>query len=343
MPATRNIKERRLMDRFAFTDLVRAFQDGERFGEDVVRVHEVGSLVLPTGAIVACDPTYLRLKPEPAFTRRVQPGSYPVLLSLLSQGQPDCSYDTVACASVRFRDAPVKRWELALRPGWDVTTLKPGHFFGYGVDGGAGCFVDELAVAHLAPAQRQFCDALNALTQWSHAAFLAAMPAALRVLDRSTDSRASPGCARSGVIDPETGANLVSFTSGMGDGLYPSYFGLAADGFAVCLVTDFGLLVRSVTARLELPVPVKRRSELTHPDLPLVGIEKIRVTWDSERRRITIRTGDAPYLESLRFENRPGQGLACTMQGDKYWYDLAEPLQPAARLLLEYTLRTEAL
>ena len=45
------------MSRFAFPDLARAFRDGERFGDATMRVAEVGPLVLPTGRIIACDPS----------------------------------------------------------------------------------------------------------------------------------------------------------------------------------------------------------------------------------------------------------------------------------------------
>jgi hypothetical protein len=332
------------MARFAFPDLVRAFREGEGFGADRIRVCALGSLVLPTGSLVACDPNFLLLHPEPAFTRQVEPGSYPVLLSILSHSGPHGPVETVACASVRFRDLPIERWEMALRPEWDVATLQPGQFFGYGVDGGRGCFVDALAVARLAPAQRQFAKALSGFSPLSLADFLAAIPTALKPLYYgSADDPPLPGQARVATLDPDSGVNVVSFTSGMGDGVYASYFGLAADGSAVCLVTDFGLLVHAVMGKLELPVPVAKRSELTHPDLAAIGIEKIRVTWDRARQRITFRSGKSPSLESLRFENRPGQGLSCTIQRDRTWYDLDEPLQPTARLLLEFVVRTEAL
>ena len=43
-------------------------------------------------------------------------------------------------------------------------------------------------------------------------------------------------------IDPATGANLIAFTSGSGNGDYASYFGFDADGGLVCLVTDFLIL-----------------------------------------------------------------------------------------------------
>src|SRR5262249_51265630 len=124
------------MSRFAFPDLARAFREGERFGDATTRVVEVDHLVLPTGRIVACDPGYLRSahSREPAYTRAVPPGRYPVLLSLLaSRALParHPSFETVACAMVRFQEVPIERWEMAVQPGWDPNTLKPGFHLGY--------------------------------------------------------------------------------------------------------------------------------------------------------------------------------------------------------------------
>ena len=44
------------------------------------------------------------------------------------------------------------------------------------------------------------------------------------------------------VVDPATGANVVGFPSGFGDGGYPSWFGLDAAGAPVVLITDFGIV-----------------------------------------------------------------------------------------------------
>ncbi len=327
------------MERFAFPNFDKAFRDGERIGDRTVRLAEVGPLVLPTGRIVACDPMYLFIRPEPAYTRAVPPGRYPVVLSRLACGDRQHPDERVACAALRFTDARVERWEMALRPGWDLRKLRPGYHFGYGVDGGTGCFVDELAVARLAPAQEQYGAAIQELGssgKWSLEASLAAMPSVFRMI--FTGRRDGPL-----VIDPDTGANIVTFPSGWGDGSYASYFGLAGDGTPACLVTNFGLLVESVTAELELPVPVREHSELTHPDLALAGIECIRVDWEPTTGQVTIQVGEAPYLVGFRFENRPGQGLGGATSGSTSWYDLDEPLQPTARVVVEYTVRTEAL
>jgi hypothetical protein len=44
------------------------------------------------------------------------------------------------------------------------------------------------------------------------------------------------------VLDPDSGLNVVFFTSGDGDGEYASYWGYDAVSDLACLVTDFGLL-----------------------------------------------------------------------------------------------------
>ena len=43
-------------------------------------------------------------------------------------------------------------------------------------------------------------------------------------------------------MDQATQANIILFSSGLGDGYYPSYFGYDRDGSVVCLATDFGII-----------------------------------------------------------------------------------------------------
>ncbi len=44
------------------------------------------------------------------------------------------------------------------------------------------------------------------------------------------------------VVDEATGANVIGFSSGFGDGAYPSWFGLDAGGAPIVLLTDFAIL-----------------------------------------------------------------------------------------------------
>ncbi len=42
-------------------------------------------------------------------------------------------------------------------------------------------------------------------------------------------------------VDEESQANVIAFSSGWGDGIYPTYFGYDEQGNVVCAVTDFQL------------------------------------------------------------------------------------------------------
>jgi Protein of unknown function (DUF4241) len=43
-------------------------------------------------------------------------------------------------------------------------------------------------------------------------------------------------------VDPGSGTNVVAFSSGFGDGAYPSFVGLDRDGRPAVVLTDFGVL-----------------------------------------------------------------------------------------------------
>ena len=72
---------------------------GERQAERPLRQHvqQVGELSLPTGQLVAADPFVLWPEDAEAFTETVEPGSYPVSVSLVSwidgDGVPDAEHD----------------------------------------------------------------------------------------------------------------------------------------------------------------------------------------------------------------------------------------------------------
>ena len=137
------------------------------------------------------------------FTAAVPPGDYPVVLSRfrwLSGLGP-----TVAAVKVWVGDGPVDSWEMALRAGQDPRTLPDGGFFGFGVDAGAGCFFDAAAASALARQATEF------------------------VLGYE-ESRE--------LTDDASGANLIAFSSGWGDGSYPVWIGRTAAGDIACFVAD---------------------------------------------------------------------------------------------------------
>jgi hypothetical protein len=179
---------------------------GGRIG---VGVREVGLLNLPSGRVIAADPSWLpswqRLGIAP-YTASVQPGRYPVSVSVMTaQG-----VDLVAAAKLSITSGPVAAWSLALRPGEDLGSLRPGEYFGVGVDVGNAGFLDAVALQYMAGQEEKGSGDLDVMaTQLS--------------AQRS---------------DPVTGANYIVFNTGYGDGHYPVWVGRDAGGMVACFVMD---------------------------------------------------------------------------------------------------------
>lgn len=205
-------------------DFTQAFREGAKAtGPDgkqaTIAVHPTGDLVMTTGRIVACDP-FVCPETEP-FTVTAQPGQYPVLLSIAHLANGD---KRVAYAMLRFEDRPTARWEMALLPDQNPNDLKDDEWFCYGVDSGTGCFMDAETAAELMRAEGDN----SGLAQ--------------RLDDEMAKSYQYTWSWANVSLDAADGANVIVFSSGWGDGCYPSYFGYDAAGHVVCLVTDFHVL-----------------------------------------------------------------------------------------------------
>jgi Protein of unknown function (DUF4241) len=187
-------------------------------GSAILKLQDLGKLILPSGRIVACDP-FVFPETEP-FPISVQPGQYPVTISV---AQMKHHYQRVAYALLRFSDCAVVRWEMALLPEQDLNTLEEDQFFGYGVDSGTGCFMD-------AEIGRVLAERMWENDDWDS-----------DLMEEMEKSYVHTWSWLNACIDPATGANLIAFSSGWGDGGYPSYWGYDKDENVVALVTDFCL------------------------------------------------------------------------------------------------------
>jgi hypothetical protein len=180
---------------------------------------DTAELSLPTGRVAAMEPGYL---PQ-AFVQAVPPGRYPVTALVMAYREsPDPGAgdydDAVAAARVTVRDEPAVSWEMALRDGQSADGLADDEFYGYPADGGIGCFTDEGASAQLLA---------GGGSEWLE-------DVGMDVLDRPT--------AVTVVTDPDGEPVLAAFTTGCGDGHYPTWVGRNAAGDITCFVTDFFLL-----------------------------------------------------------------------------------------------------
>jgi len=201
--------------------LANAFIEGEgtgfAFGECELEIASPGVIELTEGKLVACDP--LVFPNRKAFSLDLPNGRFPVFLSVAKFDDNQ----RIAFARVQFHPQPVAEWKMALVPGQDVADLKEDEFYGYGVDSGIGCFMAPEAQKHLEARMDEneeyyedICDLMEKTYRhtWSWANF-------------------SPG--------GDGTANVVTFSTGIGDGFYGSYFGFDDKGQVLCAVTDFGL------------------------------------------------------------------------------------------------------
>ena len=183
-----------------------------RDGEDVsIEVCEVGRLNVTSGNVVACDGLIPSTK---AFAEAVKPGSYPVLLSiaLLYDELPK-----VACAMLRLKDGMPTNWKWAAIAGQGEAVEQEDETTGYWVDCGVGCFADLDAMQTLIASP----DVYNRLQKEVN-------QPGIKIVDFQLDSSSL--------------SNVIVFSSGYGDGTYPTYCGYDNDANLLCFATDFGVI-----------------------------------------------------------------------------------------------------
>ena len=174
-------------------------------------VSRTDDLVLPTGRVIATDPFFLD---SPPFLIRLTPGSHPVmLLEVATSG----SSRRVAAAMVRDGTADPVTW----KPGRITDAGEPATAFAYATDGGTGSFSSPEAIERFQRLSELQIDDL---------------------FKRLADGFEATELTSTVVLDPTTGANVVAFSSGFGDGSYASWFGFDAAGDPVALLTSFDLI-----------------------------------------------------------------------------------------------------
>jgi hypothetical protein len=184
--------------------------------EVVVETRPAGVLRMPTGQLVAVDPSWLDNDDLEAIRVDLPRGNHPVTLAV-ARFVDNPGYDRVVACRVDVRDAPVVAWELALRPGEDPNTLGDDELLGIQGDIGMASFFDAAAVPGLAE-----------LTEdWDQPQGL--WPELLDTIERDRSAE---------VEDPATGTNLIVFDIGWAHGTHPIWIGRAADGEVACVVAD---------------------------------------------------------------------------------------------------------
>ncbi|MFD2415316.1 DUF4241 domain-containing protein [Amycolatopsis pigmentata] len=242
-------------------DFEQLFVPGTRHtlpGGDVatVRLRQGASLWLPSGRVVAGEPFMFGAMYDSgdAFVQRVPPGRYPLVLVLAVSDED--AREVVAAARLVVRDEPVVSWEMAVRERQDAAGLGGDAFFGYPVDGGTGGFIDATAIAPLCRDSDDYAD---------------------RVLT-SLSVRATDYTAPATLTDEEGRPLVVAFSSGGGDGHYPTWVGRTADGEVACFLTDFFVLTGHESSSSDVPADavIAQRSPTTPlPRSPIQSSERV--------------------------------------------------------------------
>lgn len=189
-----------------------------------------GTLSLPSGRLVACDP-FVCLQPHGMPFVLTPRGDFPVVVTLtdVSEAQ-DRSHIREAYASIVFaegREAFRKSLPLA-RDGEARPEPKGDEFIGFPVDAGTACFVDETLIASCMPAPETWLEALFE-TEHDDSWF--------KRMDDPAHIR--PGLANIPLPLGTKGENLILFHSGWGDGLFPVVGSFDAEGRLVAAHIDF--------------------------------------------------------------------------------------------------------
>ena len=121
-----------------------------------------------------------------------------------------------------FNNNPVSKWEMALKNGQKPRSIFDEEFYGYGVDGGTGLFIDEKANSAFEDSSKRDDDL------WSDV-----------FADKITRTYRNTW---ESILYNFNGHNLAAFSTGWGDGYFGTYIGYDSKGEICRLLTDFDMI-----------------------------------------------------------------------------------------------------
>ena len=198
-----------------------------------IEILNLGDLNLPTGQIVACDPSLLW--DATPFNRAVKRGTYPVTACI---AKTQDAGDRYALVKIEFSSDRAVAWEMALIDGQDLGILKDDQFFGFGVDAGFGSVCD----AQTQSCYNEWVDDLNKEDPYGNIVYNKFIDPGLE-----KNAEASPESAYTCnwlnfYVPTQTDLNVIMFSSGYGDGHYASYWGVNSKGDICSLLIDLQVI-----------------------------------------------------------------------------------------------------
>lgn len=203
----------------------------EMDSQELVEIH-IGDVNLPTGKIVASDPFFT--EEQRPFARTVEPDKYPVYIYV---AQIDELHHRIAYAKVKFRADDASKWILALTDDLtpeELNELADDEFYGFAVESGLACFLDEETNAELIAKIDSVQEAKPESNYYDEV-----LADEFREYSGKNNFSRQLGDWNDHRPNQDSDNNAVMFASGWGDGYYPAYWGLNDNGDTIELVIDF--------------------------------------------------------------------------------------------------------
>lgn len=193
---------------------------------------EIGELNLPSGEIIAGDPFFI-FNAIP-FSKKVPSGKYPVKIYLKKIEE---NHYRVAFAKLKFLNKQANKWYLAVTGDItikDLETLKNDEFFGFPVDSGLGCFVDKVTNDLYNKLQDEFYKKNPNGNYYD-----GILANEFKIYSSNNSYSDNIGDWNNHIVDKEKNLNMIMFSSGWGDGHYPTYWGFNQENELIELTIDF--------------------------------------------------------------------------------------------------------
>lgn len=198
-----------------------------------IKIHTIDEADFRSGIVVIADPLcYLGTRYQTVLERKIPKGSYPVEISVLLS---DMAGVRIAAARLKIKQENAASYKLAMPKGSTEDDLgKPGIFTFFGVDTGTACFADMGQAVEYDMFLKKWHEENPDKNHYDD--YFAEMFAAS--YEKYPELQREGGDFISWRL-PKTNSRLIMFASGLGDGIYSSYWGLDEKDEPVELIIPF--------------------------------------------------------------------------------------------------------
>ena len=196
-----------------------AYFTEKKIQDEDLDILDIGTVHFPTGTILACDPLTELGEARP-FLQTVPAGTYPASICVCIRSE------RYACVKVAITDHKPVRYDMGVVGNEDLDeNLEEDEYFGFSVDAGMGGILDIKTQEEFnkywaqREAEEEDIDVYNDLFY--------------DLLEENSKVNPKYQQEEGDWVNweiPETDCNILIFTAGWGDGVYPTYFGFDNEG-----------------------------------------------------------------------------------------------------------------